>query len=106
MSRVQESGFAAAAAAAIGNAESYCLRWNTFNTFVAKGLGSLLEEDEFTDVTLASEGQFLRAHKMLLSMCSPFFKRLFKVRRIKFFNVVRELMTGFQCRQMKDIRMG
>jgi len=63
----------------VGTAASYRLRWNTFSTHLAKGLGTLLEEDEFTDVVLACDGRFVKAHKILLSLCSPFLKRLFKV---------------------------
>lgn len=31
------------------------------------------------DVTLAMEGKYLQAHKIVLSVCSPYFKDLFKV---------------------------
>lgn len=30
------------------------------------------------DVTLSAEGQFLRAHRVILSACSPYFRNLFK----------------------------
>lgn len=32
------------------------------------------------DVTLAAEGKFVQAHKLVLSVCSPYFKSLFKVK--------------------------
>lgn len=41
-------------------------------------MNSLLESEELVDVTLAVEGKFLKAHKMVLSVCSPYFKELFK----------------------------
>ncbi|CAH2268760.1 jg23783 [Pararge aegeria aegeria] len=37
----------------------------------------LLHAETFTDVTLAVEGQLLKAHKMVLSACSPYFQALF-----------------------------
>jgi Cys2His2 zinc finger developmental/cell cycle regulator len=37
----------------------------------------LLHDESFVDVTLAVEGQLLRAHKMVLSACSPYFQALF-----------------------------
>ena len=36
-------------------------------------------DDELTDVTLSSDGQRVKAHKVLLSACSVFFKETFKV---------------------------
>lgn len=36
----------------------------------------LREEKSFTDVTLACDGQTCKAHKMVLSACSPYFKAL------------------------------
>lgn len=36
----------------------------------------LRDEKSFTDVTLACEGQTCKAHKMVLSACSPYFKTL------------------------------
>lgn len=37
----------------------------------------LLHAETFTDVTLAVDGQLLKAHKMVLSACSPYFQALF-----------------------------
>lgn len=34
----------------------------------------LLHDESFVDVTLAVEGQLLKAHKMVLSACSPYFQ--------------------------------
>merc|ERR1712071_325106 len=39
-------------------------------------LSNLRDEKSFTDVTLACEGQTCKAHKMVLSACSPYFKSL------------------------------
>ncbi|KAG7213631.1 hypothetical protein KM043_002879 [Ampulex compressa] len=36
----------------------------------------LRDEKSFTDVTLACDGQTCKAHKMVLSACSPYFKTL------------------------------
>ncbi|CAL8111994.1 unnamed protein product [Orchesella dallaii] len=63
------------------DAEMYLLKWNSHQNHFANKFSELLDEDEiaFTDVTLACEGQFLQAHRLVLSVCSPFFKNLFKV---------------------------
>lgn len=39
---------------------------------------SLLESEDLVDCTLAVEGKYLKAHKMVLSVCSPYFRTLFK----------------------------
>ncbi|XP_077293695.1 uncharacterized protein LOC143916454 [Arctopsyche grandis] len=57
--------------------EQFTLRWNKFHSNVSAGFVALLEHEELVDVTLAAEGQLLRAHKLVLSLCSPYFKRLF-----------------------------
>lgn len=41
-------------------------------------MNALLEHEDLVDVTLAVEGRLLKAHKMVLSVCSPYFKELFK----------------------------
>jgi len=41
-------------------------------------MDSLLEEESLVDVTLSADGQFIRAHRIVLSACSPYFRTLFK----------------------------
>ncbi|XP_076327695.1 uncharacterized protein LOC143234312 isoform X2 [Tachypleus tridentatus] len=38
----------------------------------------LMSQEQFVDVTLVCEGMNIKAHKMLLSACSPFFKGIFE----------------------------
>ena len=57
--------------------EKLCLKWNDFHENVITAFGSLREDKEFTDVTLACEdGQQMDAHKVILAASSPFFERL------------------------------
>ncbi|XP_065161077.1 protein tramtrack, beta isoform-like isoform X3 [Atheta coriaria] len=58
--------------------EQFSLRWNNFHSNIASGFHDLLEAADLVDVTLAVEGQFLHAHKLVLSICSPYFKEMFK----------------------------
>lgn len=55
-----------------------CLKWNSFLSNIATSFESLWEEEGFVDVTLASDGQCLTAHKVILSASSPFFKKVFQ----------------------------
>ncbi|XP_069960848.1 protein bric-a-brac 1 isoform X3 [Cherax quadricarinatus] len=60
------------------NAQEFCLRWNNFHSSLVTALDGFKNDQDFVDVTLACEGQFLKAHKMLLSACSVFFRDLLK----------------------------
>ena len=58
--------------------EKLCLKWNDFQNIVETSFSELRSSCDFTDVTLACEDQSIKAHKVILSACSPFFKRLLK----------------------------
>ena len=59
--------------------EKLCLKWNDFQENVNEAFGSLREDHEFADVTLACEdGQQIEAHKVILAASSPFFQNLLK----------------------------
>ena len=58
--------------------ESLCLNWNDFKDLVKVSFEELRTDTDFTDVTLACEDQSIKAHKVVLSACSPFFKKLLK----------------------------
>ena len=57
--------------------DKLCLQWNDFEENVNSAFGRLLEDKEFTDVTLACEdGQQIEAHKVILAASSPFFEKI------------------------------
>ena len=56
--------------------EKPCLKWNDFQDVLKDSVRDLRGDTDFTDVTLACEDQSFKAHKVILSACSPFFKRL------------------------------
>lgn len=47
-------------------------------------LDSLRTSEDLVDVTLSCDGQLFKAHKVVLSMCSSYFRNVFKVRHIQF----------------------
>ncbi|KAJ1529421.1 hypothetical protein ONE63_006200 [Megalurothrips usitatus] len=59
-------------------AEQFCLRWNNFQSNIASALGSLKAEQDLVDVTLTCGGRSVKAHKVILSACSPYFRSVFK----------------------------
>ena len=58
--------------------EKLCLKWNDFQDLVQTSFAELRNDTDFTDVTLACEDQSIKAHKVILSACSPFFSKLLK----------------------------
>ena len=58
--------------------EKLCLKWNDFQDIVQASFAELRVDTDFTDVTLACEDQSIKVHKVVLSTCSPFFKKLLK----------------------------
>jgi len=58
--------------------QEYCLKWNNHRTTILSVMDTLLEEESLVDVTLSADGQFIRAHRVILSACSPYFRNLFK----------------------------
>ena len=54
--------------------QRFCLRWNNHQSNLLSVFDQLLHDESFVDVTLAVEGHALRAHKIVLSACSPYFQ--------------------------------
>ena len=60
-------------------AEKFNLKWNDFHANASKAFGNLRNESYLQDVTLLSEDfKHIPAHKLVLSACSEYFKRLFQ----------------------------
>lgn len=57
--------------------QQFCLKWNSYQTNLSKEFDDLLQNESFVDVTLACDGHSVKAHKMVLSACSPYFQELF-----------------------------
>lgn len=59
--------------------QQYSLRWNDFHSSILSSFRHLRDEEDFVDVTLACDSSSYTAHKVVLSACSPYFRRLLKV---------------------------
>lgn len=58
--------------------QQFSLKWHSHCQHLANSFNVLRSEDEFlTDVTLCCEGKRLRAHKIILSVCSTYFRETF-----------------------------
>ncbi|KAH0815268.1 hypothetical protein GEV33_007523 [Tenebrio molitor] len=60
-----------------GSPQQFCLRWNNYQSNLTNVFDQLLQSESFVDVTLACDGHSVKAHKMVLSACSPYFQSLF-----------------------------
>ena len=80
--------------------EQFSLRWNNFHSNLTSAFHDLLQAADMVDVTLAVDGHFLQAHKLVLSICSPYFKQLFKINPCKHpIVILKDITHG----NMKDI---
>lgn len=58
--------------------QQFSLKWHSHCQHLANSFNVLRSEDEFlTDVTLCCDGKRLRAHKIILSVCSTYFRETF-----------------------------
>ena len=59
--------------------ESFCLRWNDFESSYTETFRDLRQDSKFSDVTLVtpdSGNKAVQAHRVILSACSNFFKHM------------------------------
>ena len=61
------------------DSQKFCLKWDGFQSSVTSVFDHLRRDGELVDITLCCEGQRVRAHRMMLSACSPYFRELLKV---------------------------
>ena len=60
------------------SSEKFCLKWNDFEKNVSKSFSQLRQQSGLFDVTLVTSDQKqVSAHRLVLSACSDFFKKIF-----------------------------
>merc|ERR1712202_30195 len=63
----------------ISTSDDFLLTKNNFELCTKNAFKNLINETEFSDVTLAcSDDKQVQAHKVILGACSPFFKKIFR----------------------------
>lgn len=78
MSSKMASTSSSSSSAASGTGSPHlCLRWNNYQSNLTSVFDQLLQNETFVDVTLAADGHAIKAHRMVLSACSPYFQHLF-----------------------------
>ena len=83
--------------------EKYCLRWNEFETNVRQFFEKLRKEQNLFDVSLVSEdGHSMKAHRMILSAGSQFFKNIFDSNEDKNMLIYLKGVKGDKLKSMLD----
>ncbi|XP_073976554.1 uncharacterized protein isoform X3 [Rhodnius prolixus] len=82
--------------------QQFCLRWNNHQSTLISVFDNLLESGTLVDCTLAAEGQYLKAHKVVLSACSPFFEGLFSQHYEKHPIIILKDVTFSELKAMLD----
>ncbi|XP_063383650.1 broad-complex core protein isoforms 1/2/3/4/5 isoform X2 [Cydia fagiglandana] len=62
----------------MADTQHFCLRWNNYQSSITSAFENLRDDEDFVDVTLACDGKSLKAHRVVLSACSPYFRELLK----------------------------
>ncbi|XP_043228230.1 protein bric-a-brac 1-like isoform X3 [Amphibalanus amphitrite] len=58
--------------------QQFRLKWNNYHVNITNSFDSLRLDEDFVDVTVACDGFQTKAHRMVLSACSPYFRELLK----------------------------
>ncbi|CAH2093138.1 unnamed protein product [Euphydryas editha] len=82
--------------------EHYSLRWNNHQAHLLSSFEALLHAETLVDVTLVCSERHVRAHKVLLGACSPFFRRIFSENPCKHPVIVLKDFQGWEVQAVVD----
>lgn len=80
----------------------YSLRWNNHQSHILSAFDALLQAETLVDVTLVCAETSVRAHKVVLSACSPFFQRIFSENPCKHPVIVLKDFNGWEVQAIVD----
>ncbi|XP_046488187.1 uncharacterized protein [Neodiprion pinetum] len=80
--------------------QQFNLRWNNHTNNILQVFMEHLSSEQLVDVTLSCQGRFVKAHRMILSACSPYFQELFKHHTAKHPVVI---LNGIKCEDLQMI---
>ncbi|KAL1129456.1 hypothetical protein AAG570_013982 [Ranatra chinensis] len=85
-----------------GGNQQFCLRWNNHQSTLVSVFDTLFESGTLVDCTLAAEGRFLKAHKVVLSACSPYLEALLSQHYEKHPIIILKDVTFTELKAMLD----
>ncbi|CAH1405604.1 unnamed protein product [Nezara viridula] len=80
----------------------YSLRWNNHQSHILAAFDTLLQNEALVDVTLVCEETTFKAHKVVLSACSPYFQRIFSETPCKHPVIVLKDLKGWEVQAIID----
>ncbi|XKL60844.1 hypothetical protein PGB90_007901 [Kerria lacca] len=80
----------------------YSLRWNNHQTHLLNAFEGLLHNETLVDVTLVCQETTFKAHKVVLSACSPYFQRIFCETPCKHPVIVLKDLKGWEMQAIVD----
>lgn len=80
----------------------YSLRWNNHQSHILAAFEALLQAETLVDVTLVCAETSVRAHKVVLSACSPMFQRIFSENPCKHPVIVLKDFSGWEVQAIVD----
>ena len=82
--------------------EKYTLHWHSYSDHLREALNEMMISSEFADVTLVTDDkQQIRAHRNILSACSPVFKSILQIDSKNANQVI--YLKGIQHPEMESI---
>ena len=82
--------------------EKYTLTWHSCTDHLKNALKEMMTSSEFADVTLVTDDkQQIRAHRNILSACSPVFKSILQLDHVNTNTVI--YLRGIQHSEMETI---
>lgn len=85
---------------AIPSAQAFCLRRNNHSSDMSEHFERMFKEESMVDVTLSCGDGSIKAHKMVLSACSSYFKNIFS----KFINAYQYPVVIMKDMPFADLR--
>jgi len=84
------------------NGQHYSLRWNNHQSHVLSAFEALLQSSSLVDCTLVCEDASIKAHKVVLSACSPYFRKIFVDNPCKHPVIVLKDIRGWEAQCIVD----
>ncbi|CAL8124085.1 unnamed protein product [Orchesella dallaii] len=81
--------------------QQFSLRWNNHTKNLVQVFADQFEREQHVDVTISCQGRFIKAHKIVLGACSPYFQELFDTHESTPHPII--IMNGYDFEDIRSI---